>query len=515
MNKLFYGDCLHIMNEMKLSSVDLIYLDPPFNSNRTYNAIYKDKTGRPLPEQIEAFCDIWVLNEERERAITMMPVLMREAGVDDSAAALWKLWMNALRNTQPKLLAYLSYMTERLVVMKGLMRPTASLYLHCDPTSSHYIKALMDAIFGHNNFRNEIVWKRGAVKGAKASSHQFGRINDYILFYTNSNKYVFNTVYKPYDLSSKYNKWKYKDKDGRIYSRDNPLGDYSEKSIKKFEKQGRIYVTKNGKKQLIRYLDESKGLAVGSLWDDISPINQVATERLGYPTQKPIALLKRIIEASTNKGDVILDPFCGCATTIAAAHELERQWIGIDIAYHAIRRVVQTRLLDQYRLVEGEHYEVDGIPKTKEAAIDLWERDKYQFQRWAIETVDGFVTAKRGHDGGIDGRIYLALLDSKELASMIVEVKGGQSVGISVVRELRGAMARSGAEMAGLIVRDGLGDIKHRNFTKEMASAGDLDVAGTKYARMQMLTVADILDGKRFKTPSVSARGAGQMALPV
>jgi len=478
MNKLFYGDCLQIMNEMKLSSVDLIYLDPPFNSNRTYNAIYKDKTGRPLPEQIEAFCDIWVLNEERERAITTMPVLMREAGVDDSAAALWKLWMNALRNTQPKLLAYLSYMTERLVVMKGLMRPTASIYLHCDPTASHYIKALMDAIFEHKNFRNEIIW---CYASGGVSKKRFSRKHDVILFHSKSQQYTFNPQYRPYSKGT------------------------LQRGLTKYKKE------MNEKYEL-----RKEGALENDWWVGITPLlSPTSKERLGYPTQKPVALLKRIVEASSNKGEVVLDPFCGCATTIAAAHELERQWIGIDIAYHAIRRVVQTRLLDQYRLVEEEHYKVDGIPKTKEAAIDLWERDKYQFQRWAVETVDGFVTTKRSNDGGIDGRIYLALVDSKELASMIVEVKGGQSVGIGIVRELRGAMERSGAEIAGLIVRDRLGDTKHRNFTKEMAAAGNLDVAGTQYARMQMLTVADILEGKRFKTPSVSARGVGQMALPI
>lgn len=158
MNKLYYGDCLTIMQEMKLSSVDLIYLDPPWNSNRAYNAIYRDSTGLELPDQIEAFCDIWELTPERESVIRNMPVLMAQAGIEDSAGKLWQLWMSALRNTQPKLLAYLLYMTERLIVMKGLLKPTSSMFLHCDPTASHYIKILMDAIFDHKHFRNELVW---------------------------------------------------------------------------------------------------------------------------------------------------------------------------------------------------------------------------------------------------------------------------------------------------------------------------------------------------------------------
>ena len=173
---------------MPFSSVDLIYLDPPFNSNRYYNAIYKDETGRPLPDQIEAFCDTWELHDERERAIRTMPVLMRKASIDDTAAKLWQLWMHALRNTQPRLLAYLSYMTERLLYMKSILKRTGSIYLHYDPTTSHYLKVFMDAIFGHDNFRNEIAWERikGAGKGSQHKAKGFGRSSDRVLFYSKS-----------------------------------------------------------------------------------------------------------------------------------------------------------------------------------------------------------------------------------------------------------------------------------------------------------------------------------------
>ena len=176
MNRLYYGDCLTIMRDhMKSASVDLIYLDPPFNSNREYNAIYQDETGRPLPDQVEAFCDTWVLTEEHERAIRTMPVLMREAGIEDSVVEFWRLWMNALRKTQPRLLAYLSYMVERLLQMKVILKPTGSIYLHCDPTAGHYIKVMMDAIFGHDNFRSEIVWKRTS---AHSDAKGFGQVCD-------------------------------------------------------------------------------------------------------------------------------------------------------------------------------------------------------------------------------------------------------------------------------------------------------------------------------------------------
>ncbi len=181
-NRLYYGDCLTIMRDhVNLGSVDLIYLDPPFNSNQEYNAIYRDATGRLLPDQIEAFCDLWTLDEERERAIRVMPVLMRERGIDDKVAEFWRLWVNALRGTQPRLLAYLSYMVERLLPMKPILKPTGSIYLHCGPTASHYLKVMMDAIFGHENFRSEITWRRTS---SHNDSKGFGQVRDIILSYS-------------------------------------------------------------------------------------------------------------------------------------------------------------------------------------------------------------------------------------------------------------------------------------------------------------------------------------------
>ena len=217
-NKLYYGDCLSIMQDMPLASVDLIYLDPPFNSNRQYNAIYQDETGRPLPDQIEAFCDMRELDPERERAIRTMPVLMRESGIDDATVELWRLWMQALRGTQPRLLAYLSYMAQRLLVMHRILKPTGSLYLHCDPTASHYVKALMDAIFGHDNFRNEIIWRRARAKGN--ISIRLPRNHDVILAYAAS-QYASMQSFIPYDLDDLPDKTKEQyrsiDADGRHY----------------------------------------------------------------------------------------------------------------------------------------------------------------------------------------------------------------------------------------------------------------------------------------------------------
>ena len=530
MNKLYYGDCLTIMQSMKLGSVDLIYLDPPFNSNQEYNAIYKDETGRPLPDQIEAFCDLWVLDEDRERALRTIPVLMRESGIADDVVQFWRLWMNALRNTQPRLLAYLSYMVERLLLMKTILKPTGSIYLHCDPTASHYIKVMMDAIFGHQNFRSETIWKRTS---SHSDAKTLGSVHDTILIFSKSDSFTYNRQYLDYDDAYVERRYKRVDSDGRRWMDDNLSAkglrgggyEYEYKGarslwrvpierMKGLDEEGRLYFTRRGGIRIKRYLDEMKGLSLNDVWTDIPPINSQAKERLGYATQKPLALLDRIIKSSSNKGDVVFDPFCGCATTIEAAHRLKRRWVGIDIAIHAIKRVARVRLGDRCGLIEGRDYIIDGVPRNIEGAMDLWKRDKYHFQKWTVEQVDGFVTTKRTADGGIDGRLYFGLPNEPDLESMAIEVKGGKNVSIADLRALRGVLDSDNAVMAGLIVMDPLGPTKTRNFHKFMADAGDLEVTGVKYARMQMLTVQEILDGKRFDTPGVVGRGLGQPSLP-
>ncbi len=527
MNRLYYGDCLTILQDFPLASVDLIYLDPPFNSNRQYNAIYKDETGRPLPDQIEAFCDMWELDAERERAIRTMPVLMREAGIDDATAELWRMWMRALRDTQPRLLAYLSYMAQRLLIMHRILKPTGSLYLHCDPTVSHYVKPLLDAILGHDNFRNEIVWQRF---NFHADAKRFGRVSDRILFYANSrSNHRFNRQYTPYSNRYIEGKFTHDDERGRFRLSDlNPPGGrgpvyafhgitrawrYSEARMRSLDEDGRIY-TISKVPQLKRYLDELPGQAVHEVWTDIPNINSQAKERLGYATQKPLALLERIIAASSNPGDVVLDPFCGCATTMEAAHKLGRQWVGIDIAIHAIKRVARIRLTERLGLLEGQDFIVEGVPRTIEGARDLWRRDKYHFQKWAVEQIEGFVTTKRSADGGIDGRVYFAVPHAQDLQSMVVEVKGGKNVGIGVIRELQGVLEYDTALMAGLIVLEPLGKVKARNFAKFMGEAGTLTILGIEYPRLQVLTVDEVLDGKRFMTPTVQGRHELEPRLP-
>lgn len=558
MNKLYYGDCLSIMREMPMHYVDLVYLDPPFSSNRDYAAIYEDETGRPLPEQIDAFNDLWELSEERLRAIQMMPVLMREVGIPDDVAEFWRLWMGALRNAQPRLLSYLSYMTERLLPLRSIMKPTGSIYLHCDPTAAHYIKAMMDSIFGHQNFQNEIIWKR-------TSSHnrakRWGPVHDTILFYSRGASFTWNRVLQDLDPQYVEQFYRFQDSKGRFRVSDltgpgTRTGDsgeewrgvspkdrgrhwepppdralpewfkypegYSKLSVRErlevLDGQGLIYWPKKtgGMPGFKRYHGGHSGAAIQDVITDIGPIGAQADERLGYPTQKPVSLLERIISASTNEGDLVLDPFCGCATTIEAAHRLKRRWIGIDVAIHAIKRVAKVRLEDRLGLKEGVDFLVEGIPESLEGAQDLWERDKHQFQKWAIEQVDGFVTTKKTADGGIDGRLYFSLPNQNSLESMVIEVKGGKNVTKENVRSLRGTVERDEAKMAGLIVMSDLGDRKTKNFHTEMGHAGFLDVSGVLYPKMQMLTVSEILAGKRFMTPSVAkARMVAQPSLPL
>lgn len=540
MNELWYGDCLTVLGQhINAYSIDLAYLDPPFNSNREYNAIYKDETGRPLPDQIEAFNDTWTLDEERERAIRNMPILLREAGISDEVAEFWRFWVNSLRGTNPRMLAYLSYMVERLVRLKTVMKLTGSVYVHCDPTANHYLKIMMDGIFGHSNFRDEIVWQRAAGRG-KGSQHPprtFGRDCDYILHYSITDRYTHNGIYVPLSKEEMHAKFPNIDEQGRRYNTDVPIfcgpsmGNrpnlcytyngitnphpsgwrVKRERLTQMDANGEI-IWREGKQPLRKsFASNYRGRKIGSLWTDIP--NETGTRRLGYDTQKPVPLVERIISASSPPGGTVLDPFAGCGTTMEAAHNLGRKWIGIDIAIHAIKRVTKIRLVDRLKLKEGKDFIVRGVPQNWEGAKDLWEYDSYHFQKWAVEQVDGFVTSKKSADGGIDGRIYFPVWGEKDLQSMVIEVKGGKHVGIGVLRELRGVLEDDHALMAGLIVLNPPSERQSVSFRRFMADAGVFEVLGVEYQRMQILTVSDILEGTRFNTPSRAARGSSQYDL--
>ena len=520
MNKLWYGDNLTIMQNMPKYSVDLIYLDPPFNSKQNYNLLYKTMTGKPVPEQVEAFCDTWEMDPQKEAIARTMPVLMREHGIDDYYVDFWRLWMQALRNTQPHLLAYLIFMVQRMLHMKSILRPTGSIYLHCDSTASHYIKVMMDGIFGHQNFRNEIIWKRAnTVKGnyGQGAKH-FGKNTDVILFYSASEFYTFNQQYLKYSDNYLEKSYCLTDEDGRRYrlismigpggaAKGNPYYEvmgvsrywrYSKKRMAELIEDRMVVQTKPGTvPQRKQYLDQGKGVPVQSLWDDIAGLHAGSKERMGYPTQKPIALLKRIIETSSNKGDIVFDPFCGCGTTIYAAHELDRKWIGCDIAILSIK-LVREVLSEKYRLVEDANYVVNGIPTSIEGAQELFNKDPSTFQNWFVERVGGFPMQRKSADRGIDGRIYFETRGG--LKEMMIQVKGGKTVRPTDVRDLRGVLEREeNAEMAGFLsivpptkaMRD------------EAATAGTYEYAGVQYPRIQFLTTKDVLEDKReFHMPT-------------
>ena len=480
-----------------------------------------------------------------------MPVLMREHGVDDSTVEFWRLWMNALRKTQPRLLAYLSYMAERLIVMYRILKPTGSLYYHCDPTVSHYVKPLMDAIFGHSNFRSDITWRR--INPTGRGGKRFANNADSLLYYVKGNTFTWNPEYRPHGEAYVKKMYRHIDKasgrryrvgdlkgaglrngnSGKPWRGVNPSDTGSHwavpnaalpkcaKSLSTQEKldtlddMGRIYWPPRGKiPGYKRYLDEMPGTPIDTIWDDIKSIGSSAKERMGYATQKPVALMERIIKVSSNPGDVVLDPFCGCATTLEAAHKLERQWVGIDIAIHAIKRVARIRLEERLGLVEDKDFVIEGVPRTVEGAQDLWSRDTYHFQKWAIEQIDGFVTAKRTADGGIDGRLYFDIPDEPDIHSMVLEVKGGKNVNIADLRALRGVLDNDEALLGGLIVMHPLGVHKARNFNRFMADAGLLKIGPAHYPKLQILTVEEILEGKRFETPWVVGRHELQPRMP-
>ncbi len=534
----------------KLGMVDLIYLDPPFKSDTGYNLLYHKYTERPVPEQAEAFKDTWELDATKLNLAKSMPVFMRQYDVPDYFVEFWRMWMNALVDTNPHLLAYLTYMVQRIVVMKGILKPTGSLYLHCDPTASHYIKIMLDAIFGHNNFRNEIIWKR---TGSHGGSKRWGPIHDTIFFYTKSDKYTWNKVFQEYDPEYLKQFYRFNDERGqyrlvtltgagtrtgdsgkpwrdvdptesgrhwavpmkalRAAYPDKDLSELStQEKLDLLDKAGLIYwPTRGSVPQQKRYANENPGVPLQDIITDIGPLSSQSEERLGFQTQKPTLLLDRIIQASTNPGDMVFDPFCGCGTTIYSAVKNNRRWIGCDIAILPIR-LVRERLTEVYRQVEGVNFEVDGIPVSIEQAEELFNRDPIQFQHWFVERVDGFPMQKKVADRGIDGRVYFEV--DGDLKEVILSVKGGH-LRPSDVRDLRGVMEREKAPMAALLtLRE-----PTRAMRQEAASAGLYEYRGLSYERIQILTVRDVFEGKRsVHTPTkIGSRMAtsGQQSLPL
>ncbi len=515
-NTLFYGDNLAILREhIDDESVDLIYLDPPFNSNANYNVLFRAPGGEQSQSQIEAFEDTWHWNVSAERAYDEV----LKSGNSDAANMLAA--MRSFLGTND-MMAYLAMMAVRLIELHRVLKPTGSLYLHCDPTASHYLKLILDSVFGARLYRNEIIWKRTSAHGD--ASVGYGGVTDTIFFYSKDDRPTWNRQFT--ELSQKHVEAKYTsiDQHGRRYTtrdlrspspRPNLTYEYkgyqphhngwsiSQDLMKEYDSKGLLHFPKSadGRIRLKIYLDERQGRPLQNLWEDIPPINSQAQERLGYPTQKPIALLERILGASSNEGDVVLDPFCGCGTTVHAAQKMDRRWIGIDVTHLAVG-LIQRRLRDAFPMAE---FQVLGTPKDIGAARALAEADKHQFQLWALSMIDNAVPYKggrKGADGGVDGYVYFQVPSKDGAGSKtvtgkaIVSIKGG-GVSDPQVKDLITTIDHEGGQM-GLFVTL-LPPTKP--MVARAAAAGFYEAGGRSYPKVQILTIEQLFDGKRPEMP--------------
>ncbi|MDQ2751501.1 MAG: restriction endonuclease [Bacteroidota bacterium] len=537
MNTLYYGDNLKVLRQhIPTESIDLIYLDPPFNSNRNYNVLFKDESGLDSEAQITAFEDTWHWNNVAEKTYDEL--------VTESADHISKM-IASLRDFigTNQMMAYLVMMAARLIELHRVLKPTGSLYLHCDSTANHYLRIVLDTIFDPKNFRNEIIWKRSdAHNDAKK---QYGMVSDHILFYSRSKDTIFNRQYGGFQeqtLRDWYQYLEFPDKTVRRMKKEeretqiippearrfntgdlrspnprpNLMYDYkgykphrngwavSYEKMCDLDAQGLLLFPSNleGRIMRKRYLDEQQGAVLGDNWTDISQIRGADAELLGYPTQKPLALLERIINASSSPGDIILDPFCGCGTAIAAAQKLGRRWVGIDITHLSIA-------LQKYRLQEmfpGILFKVVGEPPDYGAAKQLAQDDRYQFQWWALSLVkakplggqEGSNVGKKGSDKGIDGVITFIDDAYSKPKRVLVQVKSGH-VKSGDVRDLRGTVEREKATMGVFITLEE----PTRDMKTEAVSAGYYESPGwnQKFQRIQILTIAELLRGAKIDMP--------------
>jgi adenine specific DNA methylase Mod len=522
-NHLYYGDNLHVLrNNIADASVDLVYLDPPFNSNANYNVLFKSPEGAQSHAQIEAFEDTWHWTADAEQAFDEV----MQSGHGNAAEML-----RAMRSFlgENDMMAYLTMMAVRLIELHRVLKDTGSLYLHCDPTASHYLKIILDGIFGKENFGSEVIWKRTS---AHNSAKRWGPIHDVILFATKSSKYTWNKVHQSYDDSYLEKSYRFVDENGNRFT----VGDLTGAGIRSGESgkawkktdptskgrhwavprnvpgledmpssilealdfldaKGRIYwPPSGGTPRFKRFLNDMRGVQIQDVIEDIPALSAQAKERLGYPTQKPVALMERILSASSNEGDVVLDPFCGCGTTIHAAQKLNRHWIGIDITHLSVS-LIEKRLRDAFPAVK---FEVHGTPKDVAGAFALAEADKYQFQWWAVSLVNAvpFGGKKKGADGGIDGHIYFKP-DGKTTEKAIVSVKGGLNVSVPMIRDLAHVVDREKAKIGVFItLAEPTAPMK-----TEAIKAGYYETEQGKFPKLQILTIEELFAGKKPLMP--------------
>ena len=548
MNHLFYGNNLEVLRtHIGDESIDLVYLDPPFNSNRSYNVLFRNKSGDDAAAQIKAFEDTWTWSQETEQVFTEFVA----SGPTKAADAL-----EGMRRVlgDNDVLAYLVMMAPRLVELRGKLKSTGALYLHCDPTASHYLKVILDSVFGPTCFRNEIVWRR---TGAHGKTKRFGPIHDVILFYTKSDDYVWNYPKRPY-MRGHVEKYFVKDEkrwrtnyygnvltgagirhgeSGKPWKGFDPTAkgrhwaipgaiteDEDLEGLTQHQKLDRLYELghvkiEEGKAWPIyeRYIKKEDGQAASDIWayqpytegtvfgtdkgidTDVRWLHPNDSERLGFQTQKPIALLRRILEASTNAGDVVLDPFCGCGTTVAAAQRLKRKWVGIDITYLAID-LIANRLLDLYGVAVKKTFDVHGIPQDLSGAKALFKENPFDFERWAVSYVSGQPNEKQVGDKGVDGVIRFPLgKKESQVGRIIVSVKGGSKVAPSMVRDLLGTVKSQKAQMGILItMADPTPGMKK---AAQHSGSYKWPTNQQKFPLVQIVTVKQLLDGQRPQMP--------------
>lgn len=532
-SKLYYGDNLAILREhIADESVDLIYLDPPFNSNATYNVLFRAPSGEKSRAQIVAFDDTWHWNEQAEEAYWQVL-----NGPSANAAKM----LDSLRGFlgENDMMAYLAMMTVRLIELHRVLKPTGSLYLHCDPTANHYLRLMLDAVFGKTNFRSEIIWKRtSAHSGAK----RWGPVHDTIFFFAKSDDNIWNPVYEEYDKNYIEDFYRHKDDEGvyrlsdltgagrrtgdsgqpwrgvdptpkdrhwaiplAMLSRMGLNGELdrmtTQEKLDYLDEEGLIYWPKDGGvPQVKRYLEQQPGMTIQDVITDIKPVSSRGKERLGYPTQKPVALLERILAASSNEGDVVLDPFCGCGTTVHAAQILNRNWVGMDITHLAIA-LVGRRLRESFGTKAA--FNTYGVPKDLAGAQALADKNKFEFERWAVSLIPDAqpYKSKGGGDAGVDGLLFFKTgqkgTGRKASGKAIISVKGDKTVKPSEVRDLKGTVEREKA-LIGLFVT--LHE-PSRQMVSEAAAAGFLETEWGKVPKIQILTIADLMNGARALVP--------------
>jgi len=531
-NVFYYGDNLDILRRyIKDEIVDLIYLDPPFKSEQDYNVLFAEHNGSRAAAQIRAFEDTWRWDQAAAKAYQEIV----ETG-PQRVSQVMQGFHTFLDGTD--MMAYLAMMAPRLVELRRVLKSAGTIYLHCDPTASHYLKMLMDAVFVPVNFRNEIIWKRTS---AHSGARRYGPVHDTILMYSKSDTYCWNPIYQKYSSEYLDEFYRFSDEAGRFQFVDLTgagvrKGDsgkpwrgidptesgrhwavpnkivqklLGKKDVTQLSVQEKLDILDNNKSvywpskgkmpRLKRYLEEDVGVAAADVITDIKPIGSHAAERLGYPTQKPEALLERIIKASSNEGDLVLDPFCGCGTAVVVAERLNRRWIGIDITHLAVA-LMRHRLKDAF----GSHvkYRVIGEPVSLPDARTLAEQNRYQFQWWALGLVGARpVEQKKGADKGIDGRLYFhdeADTEKTKTKQIVISVKSGK-VGVKDIRDLRGVLEREKAQIAVLISME--------KPTKQMCAvavgAGFYQSPWGKHQVMQILTIEDLLKGKKIDYPDV------------